>query len=429
MRRAWMMTSAFALGIVASFASCATTTTTSDGPDKADGSVTLPPPDAAMTADADAEPSMLSCELAAWCSVSVPMSARGRLNAVWGTSKTDVWAVGSSGAILHYDGGAWTSTQSEHLETFFDVWGSSPTDVWVVSSMSLILHSTGFTNGAATWASSSIFANLSPNVEPNALWDSRVFAVWGSGSDDMRLGTEAVFMTVYAPDDSAFRYAGDVNQFMKTAGGDAGEPQWRVMPSKGKRVWSIWGSSATDVWMTIEDANNATYEGGVTIHGTPYTGGRPNPAALEGYACNGCVPGCTSCAVVDDPLVWTRVDSQSQVPLESVWGSSAGDVWAVGQRGTIRRIQTGDARWQIVPSPTTETLHHVWGSGPNDVWMVGDNGTILHFDGTTIAPSTAQFPSGPLPSLRGVWGSGPDDVWIVGDTIALHYTGPKKDAP
>ena len=130
--------------------------------------------------------------------------------------------------------------------------------------------------------------------------------------------------------------------------------------------------------------------------------------------------------------MWTPVDSQSQVALESVWGSSADDVWAVGRRGTIRRFRAGDTRWQVVESPTTETLHRVWGSGPNDVWMVGDAGTILHFDGTTITPSTALFPTEHRPTLRGVWGSGPDDVWIVGDAVALHYTGrarEKKDAP
>ena len=129
--------------------------------------------------------------------------------------------------------------------------------------------------------------------------------------------------------------------------------------------------------------------------------------------------------MLDDPLVWTPVDSQSSVTLESVWGSSASDVWAVGPHGTIRRIRTGDVRWQKVDSPTTHALHGVWGSGPDDVWMVGDEGTILHYDGSKIEPSSLQLPLGPKRNLRSVWGSGPNDVWIVGDEVALHYTGPK----
>lgn len=426
MTRAWLLTSALALGTIAASASASCATTTNDDdPGKEDASAVVPSGDAAPTDGADA--SIPPCESVDWCIVPTPMSARWTFTSVWGTSKTDVWAVGSGGTILHYDGEAWTATQSDHLDTFFDVWGSSPTDVWVVSSSQLVLHSTGASNGEVSWSNRPL-ATMS-----NARWyetaPQRVYAIWGSGPDDVRVGTEASRISVASPDDSAFSYIGEVVQFLKTSGGDAGAVQWRAMPSNGERVLGIWGSSPTDVWMTVENTKNVTYESGVTLHGTPWQGGRPNPAALEGEVCNGCAPGCHACAVVDDPLVWTPVDSQSQVALESVWGSSAGDVWAVGRRGTIRRIRTGDARWQIVESPTTETLHRVWGSGPNDVWMVGDNGTILHFDGTSITPSSAQFPPEHRPTLRGVWGSGPDDVWIVGDAIALHFTGRKKDAP
>jgi len=110
-----------------------------------------------------------------------------------------------------------------------------------------------------------------------------------------------------------------------------------------------------------------------------------------------------------------------------VWGSSASDVWAVGDKGTIRHIAAGDTQWEIVTSPTKEPLHGLWGSSPNDVWAVGDSGTILHWDGATWSPSVAALPvNKKKPHLYGIWGSGPDDVWIVGDGIALHHTGGTK---
>ncbi len=427
MTRAGLLGVGLALGAIASAASASCASTTDDDPNKLDASSTVPAADAGLTGVADA--STVSCESVDWCTVPTPMSARWSFTSVWGTSKSDVWAVGSGGTILHYDGTAWTATQSEHLDTFHDVWGSGPNDVWAVSSSRLILHSTGVSNGAITWTSAPIAP--SANMEIFDVVPQRVFAVWGSGPNDVRLGTNATRVAVTSPDDSAFTYQAAVTQFLLGTGGDAGAYRWRAMPSGGDKVLGLWGSSATDVWLTLDNSTKVAHESGVILHGTTYTGGRPNPAALDG-SCNGCLPGCTACSVIDDPLVWTPVDSQSQVALESVWGSSADDVWAVGRRGTIRRFRTGDTRWQVVESPTTETLHRVWGSGPNDVWMVGDNGTILHFDGTTITPSTALFPTEHRPTLRGVWGSGPDDVWIVGDAIALHYTGrarDKKDAP
>jgi hypothetical protein len=64
--------------------------------------------------------------------------AAGDLLEVWGTSGSDVFAVGHD-AILHYDGKAWIKiVDREGL----DVWGSSSTDVFVVASGGTILHGT-----------------------------------------------------------------------------------------------------------------------------------------------------------------------------------------------------------------------------------------------------------------------------------------------
>jgi hypothetical protein len=179
-------------------------------------------------------------------------------------------------------------------------------------------------------------------------------------------------------------------------------------------VYSIWGSSAADVWLVGDNSTYVTYQRAATFHGSPRI---TNLDAGEG--------GAGDAGPDLDPLVWTPFDSQAQARLYSVWGSSANDVWTVGALGTIRHITPSDERWQKVTSPTTATLRSIWGSGPNDIWAVGDEGTIIHYDGTSFTSSSAEFPIGRKPDLNGVWGSGPNDVWIVGDGIALHYTGPK----
>src|SRR3972149_1161817 len=54
---------------------------------------------------------------------------------VWGSSSTDVYAVGSDCTIMHFDGGTWrcilrdTSSRLRHLR---GVWGSSSSDVFAV---------------------------------------------------------------------------------------------------------------------------------------------------------------------------------------------------------------------------------------------------------------------------------------------------------
>lgn len=420
MKRAVVLFPLLVLGTMVAFVSCAEKSEVDSS--SLDSSSAIPPSDAAeldASSDVDAAPSVPPCESVEWCTVSTPLPLKYAFTSIWGTSANDVWAVGSGGTIVHYDGTAWTAMPSEYPETFFDVWASGPNDVWVVASSELLLHSSGIADGGAGWTNFALTTNANASIPPSR----RVYAVWGSTPDDVRVGADSSPAHVVSPDSQIFQYAGNVTQFLKSTTDD-GDVRWRVMPSRGQSVRSIWGSSGTDVWMAVEDVDGVSYDGGAILHGTPYTGKRPNPEALKD-TCFECNPGCTACAVVDDPLLWTPVEAQSQVAMESIWGSSANDVWAVGRRGTVRHFGSGDERWQIVESPTTETLHRVWGSGPNDVWMVGDDGVILHFDGTSLKSSTAQIPAEHRPNLRGVWGSGPNDVWIVGDGIALHYTGPK----
>jgi hypothetical protein len=65
------------------------------------------------------------------------------LYGVWGSSGTDVFAVGSVGMLLHYDGNDWTPMNSGTTENLFGIWGSSSSDVFAVGSNGTILHHDG----------------------------------------------------------------------------------------------------------------------------------------------------------------------------------------------------------------------------------------------------------------------------------------------
>jgi hypothetical protein len=55
------------------------------------------------------------------------------LDAIYGTSGTDIWAVGPSGIATHYDGNAW-SAQSLQAATLTDVWGAAPDDFYATGA-------------------------------------------------------------------------------------------------------------------------------------------------------------------------------------------------------------------------------------------------------------------------------------------------------
>jgi hypothetical protein len=70
---------------------------------------------------------------------------------VWGSSASDVWVVGSGGVILHWDGAAWSPFPSGVTEELFSVSGTSASDVWAVGGFGTIVHWDG--NAWTRWAS------------------------------------------------------------------------------------------------------------------------------------------------------------------------------------------------------------------------------------------------------------------------------------
>lgn len=373
------------LAFVAVVAACATIEHGTPGTDP--NQVIVPDEDAGLDAElpldggCDAsEPDCvtvpITCEEAAWCPVPTQVSPFFALTAVWGSGPNDVWAAGSGGTVIRWNGAAWTPVPGVDVKnTFHTIWGSGPSDVWIASATDVIYHFDG--------------TSLTRVPPPQTLYDVPVYSVWGFGPDHVRFGTH----WVTAEDEE-----GNIqtcNQHVRiTSDGGA---SWKSVPGT-PNARGMWGASPDDLWLIGDNTLWVDWQVNVALHGTRAPG--------------------------ETEHTWTSVDTQAAVFLRAIWGSSAGDVWAVGDKGTIRHWVANAIEWEIVPSPTTESLHAVFGFGPNDVWAVGESGAILHYDGTAWTESVAAFPvNKKKPNLYGVWGSSPDDVWIVGDGIALRHGG------
>src|SRR5262249_21587439 len=71
--------------------------------------------------------------------------------------------------------------------------------------------------------------------------------------------------------------------------------------------------------------------------------------------------------------------------------------------------------WSITASPMSAVLRDVWGTTASNVWAVGDQGTLAHFDGTRWTKVGDGDPTASTNRYYGVWGTSPDDVWAVFD--------------
>jgi hypothetical protein len=382
------------LALVTSVASCASAEDTPPPSDGVDAGSLVPADDAASTAgggcEADASCTMTdepSCDDVEWCPTKTGHPVGIGLSAVWGSGPNDVWIVGAFGSVTHYDGNEWKAVPVDTHSSLFAVWGSGPNDVWTMSAPNQIVHTTGFANGTAQW--SPVAPVVDQTIDPpqigGVIWGTSASDVWITGK---RIGVQR----------DNFSY----EQGWRTVIADGGTSWQPVVQQEWvfDTVRGVWGSGPDDVWIV-----------GSKGDGLPFALHTDGVAAAGGG-----VP------------VWTELDVQTLYSLYGVWGSGPADVWAVGDKGTIRHYTANTKQWLAAPSSTTENLRGIWGSGPSDIWAVGENGTLLHYDGRTWSPATAAFSPGDKPNLYGVWGSGPNDVWAVGSGHVLHFSGPKPDA-
>jgi len=103
--------------------------------------------------------------------------------------------------------------------------------------------------------------------------------------------------------------------------------------------------------------------------------------------------------------------------LNAIWGSSSDEVWIVGAAGTVLRF--GGAGFATIGVSTSADLHAVWGSSTSNLFIVGDAGTTRHFDGQRWSSADV----GAEHALHGVWGASATSVWAVGSVPVLAQWG------
>lgn len=261
-----------------------------------------------------------------------------RLEGVWGNSSSDVFAVGTDGTILHYDGSSWSSMTSGTSKSLRDVWGSSGSDVFAVGVYGTILHYDG-----ETWtAMDSGYSNTLYGIWGSS--GSDVFAVGGSGTTGtilhyngetwtaMNSGTTACLKGVWGSGSGDVFAVGIKGAFLHY-NGSAWSP---TTIGYGRWLEDVWGSSGSNVFIVGYD--------GAIIH-------------WNGSTWN-----------------WMK---QYGPHFFGIWGSSGSDVFAVGDYGTI--LHYDGSSWSPMTSSTSNRLEGVWGSSGSDVFAVGGGGTILHY--------------------------------------------------
>ncbi|MFC1639220.1 WD40/YVTN/BNR-like repeat-containing protein [Gemmatimonadota bacterium] len=267
------------------------------------------------------------------------------LVSVWGTSATNVYAVGWNGTILHYDGSSWAMMTSGTTEDLWGVTGTSPIDVYAVGNNGTILYYNG-----TDWAAQ-------PSGTSNAL-----VGIWGTSPTD-----------IFAVGSSF-----EILHYNGTA--------WTSQPSgMSGTAWltSVWGTSATNVYAVGGGGTILHYNGTQWVQQSSGTSGSDdNLSGIWGTsATNVYAVGQGGMILHYNGTEWTEQPSGTTSMLRGVWGRSEIDVFAMGDAGTI--LHYDGTSWAAMTSGITELLWGVWGTSLTDVFAVGYQGVILHYDGPT----------------------------------------------
>lgn len=334
------------------------------------------------------------------------------LNGVWMASETRGFAVGDAGTLLTFDGSVWTPQTPPTMEGLNAVFGFSDTDVFAVGERGTVLRFDG-----TTWRA----LPFPLTTDLNGVWGASNDAVWLVGDQDSIFlwdGTE--FQTIAGSSPQPLRGVWGRSATEVYAYGNAGRvrrfdgDRWRLQNTPTGSV--LYGMSAVgeEVLAVGEDGTFVRLNGGSWSLEAPR---RLRPLqGIWGTDANNAWAVGGSEAVMGSGIIlrwdgraWTEVEGVSTSELLAVTGSTADDIWAVGQAGTI--VRWNGTEWRSLVSPVVEPLNAVWPISANDAFAVGEAGNIIRWDGTrwSTMTSTVQV------RLTGVYGASADEVWAVGE--------------
>lgn len=383
-----------------------------------------------------------------------PQPTSDHLWPVWGTGPDNVYAGGSDGTLIHYDGTSWRVVL-ESWSSFLAIGGSGPDDVWAVGG-GHVQHFDG-----TRWA---IDFSMSPDYSWHGVWagapndvhlvgtgsgltaefahydgsgwtisPSPIFSplegIWGRASDDVWAVARAALLhfdgdgwevVENAPGANLMRIWGvDSDRiFVGTSGGDVllwdGED---LIPigSGLDYVTGISGSGANDVEIVTYGGKVHRWNGSGWTHTATSPGTRLmglwTADASEAFAV-----GDSGTILHRQGASWSRESSAVHSLLMDVWVHSSGDGYAVGEYGTILRFD--GERWEKdARFDGREFLWAVWGANPGEVFAAGWK--VLHHleDGVWTADRSIDV------TFTDLWGSGADDVYAVGYWGSYHFDG------
>jgi hypothetical protein len=345
---------------------------------------------------------------------------------MWGSSPTNIFAVGYNGAAFHYDGSGWTDIRDQipTTRTLRGIWGTDSTNIYVVGDYGTLLHHDG-----STWTEI-----IDPVISTNTLYD-----IHGRAADDIYVAaanarvfhyTGSAWEEVANWDDlDGYQYGIWVGSENAYSVGEEGEiaaydgAEWTHCDGGPyQTLKSVWAGSSTEAVAVGYGGTIYRYDGDAFVNEGVGDLAQYSYYSISGEAGNLFIAGGAGVLLRDTGSGWEFV-SDAGVTTDNLYGvwSSGGQAIAVGEGGRI--VHYDGSLLSLMTSGTSDYLSAVWGSSAADVFAVGNNGTIIHYDGN-LSKIWEEMDSGVDVEIEDVWGTAHNNVYACGGYgFLLHYDG------
>ncbi|MFT3692856.1 MAG: hypothetical protein QM831_06930 [Kofleriaceae bacterium] len=311
-------------------------------------------------------PSFDACDTIGWHrGIGV---APNDLRGIWGSSQTDMWAVGLGGAIMHGDGAHWVPFTSPVTVDLTGIWGAAANDIWAVGFQGTIIHfdGTSWSTIASPVASTIALRGISGHLVNGH------YQVWAVGG----MGT--------------------------------------IVTSVDGGTWTAETSGVTNLLVGIDAHDAFVIVGG---YAASVTGGTSTPIALRRELASATwtpiinIPAITLDPSVQnpDPAVLAGVYVHS--PYFMLTGTAS---YVFGSGQTTVLFGSGTSNTKTTYLPTSGDGLAIFGfetsdSAHPDIYIGGTLGTIVRYD---LSQQASHFEPMHLGNttlgITGLWGTGPD---------------------
>jgi photosystem II stability/assembly factor-like uncharacterized protein len=305
------------------------------------------------------------------------------LNALWGDSVSFVIAVGDYGTILHLNekyrdiensptetplnnDDVWKLMDSPTENNLYDVWGLSPDNIYAVGASGTILHFEGSVWQRMTCPISHDLHTIYGTSEEN------IFAGGENGSFLHYDGIQWRNLEFEKNNNDQTMVISDMWAYTDNKCLVIGQSENKSINAIIEMTTELNARMLTETINQEKEKYTAIWKTGnmLSVSGS-FTDSELNVTGLI-YQYTETVDNYTN--KNKTPVLYSVPDTQ----LNNIWGAIYNNMYAIGTNGAIIFHKGTD--WEFMHSGTDKNLNDIWGVRDSKIFVVGDQGTILKYD-------------------------------------------------